>query len=172
MRLRAKTSMYWIGMGKQIEDDVSYCEPCQIHSRSQRKVPAIPVESPSRPWQKLGMDLFFQDSHWYVIIADYYSKYPWIKKLEAISSKEVISALKLCFSEFGVPDEVTSDNSKQFTVREYWDFAAEYRFKLIMSGPYYPKGHRFIERQLYTIKSLPNKCDGDGTDDYLALLEL
>ena len=89
-----------------------HCVPCQTHSRSQQKEPAIPVEVPSRPWQKLGMDLFLQDSHWYVIIADYYSKYSWIKKLEAISSKEVISALMFCFSEFGIPSEVISDNGK------------------------------------------------------------
>ena len=85
-----------------------HCAPCLTHSRSQQKEPTIPVEVPSRPWQKLGMDLFFQGSHWYVIIADYYSKYPWIKKLEAISSKEVISAVKFCFSEFGIPEEVIS----------------------------------------------------------------
>ena len=33
--LRAQISIYWIGMGKQIEDHVLHCEPCQIHSRSQ-----------------------------------------------------------------------------------------------------------------------------------------
>ena len=96
MRLQAQTSMYWIGIGKQIEDHVSHCVPCQICSRSQQKEPAIPVEVPSRLWQKLGMDLFFHGSHLYVINADYYPKYPWIKKLEAISSKELISSLKFC----------------------------------------------------------------------------
>ena len=72
------------------------------------------------------MDLFFQGSHWSVIIADYYSKYPCIQKLEAISSKEVISVLKFCFAEVGIPEEVISDNGKQFTGREYQDFAAKY----------------------------------------------
>ena len=126
MRLRAQRSTYWIGIGKQIEYHVLHCVPCQAHSRSQQKKPAIPVEVPSRPWQKLGVDLFFQGSHWYVIITDYYSKYPWIKKLEAISSKEVISALKFCFSEFGIPKEVISGNGEQFTLREYQNFAAKY----------------------------------------------
>ena len=84
IRLRVQTSMYWIGIGKQIEGHVLHCVPCQIHSRSQQKEPAILVKVPSRPWQKLGMDLLFQGSHWYVIIADYYSEYPWIKNLEAV----------------------------------------------------------------------------------------
>ena len=172
MQLRAPTSMYLIAIGKQIEDYVLHCVPCQTHSRSQQKEPAIPVEVPCRPWQKLAMDLFFQGSHWYIIIADYYSKDPWIKKLEAISSKELISVLKFCFSEFGIPEEVISDNGKQFTGKEYQDFAAKYGFKLITSSPYYPKGHGFIERQVQTIKNLLNKCEGDGTDHSLALLQL
>ena len=47
-------------------------EPYQISSRSQQKEPAIPMEIPSRPWQKLGADLFLHDSFWYIIVADYY----------------------------------------------------------------------------------------------------
>ena len=152
MRVRVQTNMYWIGIGKQIEDHVLHCEPCQIHSRSQQKEPVIPVEVPSRPWQKLGMDLFFKGSHWYVIIADYYSKYPWIKKLEAISSRDVISALRFCSAEFGIPEEVISDNGKQFTCRDYQDFAAVYGFKLITSRPYYQKDNGFIERQVQPSK--------------------
>ena len=76
------------------------CELCQVLSRSQQKEPAIPMEITSRPWQKLGVDLFLHVSSWYVIVADYYSKYPWIFQLAAISSKDVISALKFSFSEF------------------------------------------------------------------------
>ena len=84
----------------------------------------------------------------------------------------MISAIKICFSEFGIPEEVISDNGKQFTEREYQDFATKYGFKLTTSSPYYPKGHGFIERQVQTIKNLLNKCDGDGTNHYLALLQL
>ena len=54
MRLRAYTSMYWICIGKQIEDHVLDSVPCYTHSTSQQKEPAIPVEVPSRPWQKVG----------------------------------------------------------------------------------------------------------------------
>ena len=76
MKLRAQTSMYWLGLNKEIENHVMHCEPCQVISRSQQKEPAIPMETPSRPWQKLGVNLFIHDISWYVIVADYYSKYP------------------------------------------------------------------------------------------------
>ena len=64
----------------------------------------------------------------------------------------MFAALKFCFLEFGIPEEVISDNGKQFTGREYQDFAGKYGFKLTTSSPYYPKGHRFTERQRQTIK--------------------
>ena len=84
MKLRAQTSMYWLGLNKEIENHVMHCEMCQALSRSQQKEPTIPMEIPSRPWQKLGVDLFLHDGSWYVIVADYYSKYPWIFQLAAI----------------------------------------------------------------------------------------
>ena len=96
-----------------------HCEPCQVLSRSQQKEPAIPMDIPSRPWQKLCVDLFQHNSLWYIIVADYHSKYPWIFQLAAISFKDMISALEFCFSKFGVPEEVISDNGPQFTARMY-----------------------------------------------------
>ena len=101
----------------------------------------------------------------------YFSRVVISMSLSSISSKEVISALKFCFSEFGIPEEVLIDNGKQFTGKEYQDFAVKYGFKLTTSSSYHPKGHGVIERQMQTIKSL-NKCDGDGTNHYLALLQL
>ena len=116
MKLRAQTCMYLLGLNKEIENHVMHCEPCQVLSRSQQKEPAMKI--PCRPWQKLGVDVFLHDSLWYVIFADYYSKYPWMFQLAAISSKDVISALKFWFSEFGIHEEVISDNGSQFPARD------------------------------------------------------
>ena len=85
----------------------------------------------------------------------------------------MISALKFCFSEFGIPEEFISDNGPQFTAREYQDFSAQYGFRLTTSSPYYPKGHGFIERQVQTIQNVLGKFAKDGSDPYLsALLQL
>ena len=165
--------MYWLGLNKEIENHVVHYEPCQALGRSQQKEPAIPMDVPSRPWQQIGVDLFFHDSLWYIIIvADYYQKYPWIFQLVAIASKDVISAIKFCFSGFSIPEEIRSDNGPQFTASEYQDFAAKYMSKLTSSSQYYPKGHGFIERQVKTIKSHLSKCAKDGSEPYLALLQL
>ena len=137
MKLRAHAS---IGLNKEIDNHVMHCEPCQVLSRSQQKEPAIPMEIPNRPWQKLGVDLFLHDSLWYIIVADYYSKYPWTFQLAAISSKDVTFALKFCFSEFDVPKEVISDNRPKFIARVYQDFTAKCGFLNDYKLPTLPKG--------------------------------
>ena len=105
---------------------------------------------------------YFFKSLWYIILADYYLKYPWIFQQAAIACKDVISALKLHFSEFSIPQEVLSSNGLQFTVRKYQEFAAKYGFKLTTGIHYYPKGHEFIERQVQTIKNVLSKYAKDG----------
>ena len=70
MKLRAHTSIYWLCINKEIDNNVMHWELCQALGKSQQKESAIPVEIPSIPWQKLGIDLFLQESNWYVIVAD------------------------------------------------------------------------------------------------------
>ena len=83
MKLTAQTSVYWIVLNKEIEDHILRCEPCQINSKPQSKELVIPVEIPNRPWPKLGTDLFFQGGKWYLLICDYYSKFPFVHGLPA-----------------------------------------------------------------------------------------
>ena len=145
MKLRAQQSMYWLGINKDIENHVMSCDPCQVNGRSQQKEPIIPFEVPNRPWQRIGIDLFHHNKGWYVILADYNSKYPWIQALPAIASEDVISALKSCFADYGIPEDVISDNGSQFTSQEYQLFTASYGFKLTTSSPHYPRGHGFVK---------------------------
>ena len=60
----------------------------------------------------------------------------------------------------------------QFTSPEYQLFAASYGFKLTTSSPHYPRCHGFVEQQVQTIKKLLTKCIQDGSDPFLALLQL
>ena len=111
-------------------------------------------------------------SNWYLIVADYYSKYPYVMKMSATSSKNVISALSFCFSVLGTPEEIICDNATYFTSRECKEFAEIQGFTITTSSPHYPKGHGFIERQVQTIEKLFTRCDQDGTNYQLALQEL
>ena len=89
-----------------------------------------------------------------------------------MSSKNVISALQYIISEYGNVEEIICDNGKQFIAQEYKNLAAQYGFKVTTSRSYHPKGHGFIERQIQTIKKILIKCEMDGTNPHLAMLEL
>ena len=46
------------------------------YRRENSREPLIPHEVPLRPWQKLGADIFDYGGQAYLIIVDYFSKYP------------------------------------------------------------------------------------------------
>ena len=73
--------------------------PNTYHQKSQVCDPLMPHEVPSRPWSVLGIDLFdFEHSQW-LMTADYYGKYPFIRKLpNPAPSSCVIDLLKQLFS--------------------------------------------------------------------------
>ena len=172
MALRAQSSMFWPGISKQIAEYIHSCAPCQTNSNSLQKEPAIPIEVPCRPWKVLGMDFFMHNNRWCLLVADYYSKFPYTLQIPSMTFKDVISALSFCFSVLGISEEIICDNATNLTSREYKEFATNWGFILTTSSPHYPRGHGFIERQVQTIKKLFASYDEDNTNYYLALQEL
>ncbi|XP_019628682.1 PREDICTED: uncharacterized protein K02A2.6-like [Branchiostoma belcheri] len=171
-KLRAKSAVYWIGMYKEIEKMVQTCRTCKKYQNSQQKEEMTPTETPSRPWKKLGADLFYLNQKWFLLVVDYYSKFPIVKTLKSLKASTVTQAFKGIFAEQGIPDEVICDNGTQFTSQEFRQAAEEYGFRITTSSPYYPKGHGFIERQVQTVKKTLTKSLETGEDPNLALLTL
>ena len=56
-RERAKTSVWWPGMSKDIELFIGKCDKC-AEFRTNQTEPLIPFKLPERPWQKVGTDFF------------------------------------------------------------------------------------------------------------------
>ena len=71
-------------------------------------------ELPQYPWQKVGVDLFHLNGTNYIILVNYFSRYPEVQRITSTSSTTVINWLKSTFSRFGIPETVISDNGPQF----------------------------------------------------------
>ena len=71
-RERAKTSVWWPGLSKQLEELVNNCSTC-IKERVNRPEPVIPSELPDHPWQKLAADLFELKGQTFLLVVDYFS---------------------------------------------------------------------------------------------------
>lgn len=164
-RARAKESVWWPGLSYQLKALVTDCRVCAEH-RHQKPEPMIPTTTPQRPWQKLGADLCHVQGKWYLVVVDYFSRYPEIALLSSTTSATVITHLKSFFARHGIPEVVMSDNGAQFVSQEYKLFARNYGFRAVTSSPRYPQANGEVERMVQTIKGLITKAK----DPYLSLL--
>ena len=108
-RERARQSVWWPGMSKQLEDLILSCSVC-CKERTQRAEPLIPTPFPDFPWQRVGTDLFEWKGSPYLLVVDYYSRYIEVAKLSATTADSVITHMKSIFARHGIPETVGSDS--------------------------------------------------------------
>ena len=114
-------------MDEDIKEAIERWQPCQELQRSNTKEPLIPIEIPTRPWEIVGTDLFEIEGNGYLLVVDYYSKFPIVRKMKGrtVSSSKVISLLQQIFGEFSIPRRLMSDNGPQYDSHEFKIFAQE-----------------------------------------------
>ena len=164
-REKARTSVWWPGMNKQVEDLVKNCQVC-IKQRQNKAEPLISSVLPEIPWQNICADLFELSGKTYLIVVDYFSRYPEIAFLKSTTSSDLITHMKSCFARHGIPEKVISDNGPQFKSADFMKFSLSYGFRHQTSSPRYPQANGEIERSVKTVKSLLKKSQ----DLYIALM--
>ncbi|XP_018364694.1 PREDICTED: uncharacterized protein K02A2.6-like, partial [Trachymyrmex cornetzi] len=168
---RAREILYWPNMSKQITDTIQNCETCLRYQKAQSKETYVDRETPQGPWQVIGIDLFYYAGCEYLLAVDNFSKYVEIAKLSDSSSSTVIIHLKSIFARFGISNLIYSDNGPQFVNSHFREFTSKWNFEHRTSSPRYPQSNGLAERFVGTIKQMLKKCENDGKDMNLALLE-
>ena len=92
------------------KDSFQNCEPVIVSSLS------------NYPYQIIGTDLFQHKSTNYLLVVNYFSRYPEIAKVTDTSSKSVIAALRLMFARHDIPEVFLSDNSPQYESQKMIEF--------------------------------------------------
>ena len=162
---RAEISVWWPGITGQLKHHIQNCRECREHA-TQRKEPLIPTSLPTHPWEEVGADLFQLKGTTYLLVVDYFSRYPELMKLTSTTAPCVVNALKSVFARHGIPVRLRTDNGPQFDCDEMSSFASSYNFEHSTSSPRYPQSNGEVERCVQTIKNLLKKSD----DVYLSLL--
>ena len=98
----------------------------------------------------------------YLIMEDYFSRYPEVIKLRTTTSGSIIEASKAVFSRHIIPETVLSNNDPQFSSKEFAKFAADYSIVLAVHTPL--RAMAFPNVQI--VKSLLKV----SSDPYLAIL--
>ena len=84
----------------------------------------ISGDFPSRPWEKLGSDLFYSHGQNYLFVVDFFSRFIEIVKLSSTSSQVVISQIKVIMSRMGVCYTLVTDGGPQHSSQQFkQDFA-------------------------------------------------
>ncbi|XP_054283462.1 uncharacterized protein K02A2.6-like [Macrosteles quadrilineatus] len=154
-KARARQILYWPRMATDIESFVARCRICERFSRSNAKETLMPYPIPTRPWERIGCDIFSYGGNVYLVMMDAYSNWLELVKMPCKSATSVISACKDIFSRFGPPDIMVADNVP-YNSAQMREFAREWNFEIVTRSPGYAQ----------------SKVQYDNKDLKMALLEL
>ena len=132
-----------------------------------------PHEVPPRPWVKIGVD-FFQDhlGKKHLIVADYFSKFPYIFPVASTHHFKTITHLRELFAAEGVPAVVMSDNRPPFNGEEFRQFAHDFDFVHTTSSPHFHQSNGFIKAMVKKVEQAYRKMDRSPNAQARALLQL
>jgi hypothetical protein len=141
---------------------VEGCDVCQLHRHQNTAQPSFPVPIPDYPFQKVSADLYEIDGVHYLLALDYFSKWPCAVVLKIITSASVIAELTRFFIDFGIPEQLVSDNGKQFDSAEFRQFCHRFNIRQTTSSLEYPRSNGLVELTVQTVKESVIKSQSDG----------
>ena len=69
--------LYWPGLDADIVDYTRRCQECICQSQPPKE-PLQAHNVPQKPWKRIDMDYFYMNSRLYIMICDYFSKFPFL----------------------------------------------------------------------------------------------
>ena len=121
-------------MSSEIEETCKDCRICRQLS-PQEDLPLSPVEQPEGPWIQIGIDIYSFEFDHFLTTQDYYSKWPQVRKLTETTTRAVIACLENCFSGFGNPQKLVSDNAPQFSSFAFRQFLETFNVEHVRCAP-------------------------------------
>ena len=168
---RAKQSMYWPSLYDELKHLITNCTTClkfstqKPTSNKQHAGHEIPVQ----PWSKLVSDIFYFEGDSYLLIVDYTSCFPIIRKLSSITGKAIAHHMQSIFSKYRWPNTLGTDNGCCYTSKEFQILMQSMSVNHLTSSPHYPQSNGLAEKFVGIIKNLFHKGK-EGQSPYTALM--
>ena len=145
--------MWWLHIHSDIDSFIKQSCECQKSSVLPRE-PLTTTTLLSYLWEKVASDLFHLNNSTYLIVVDYFSRYPEVIQLKSTPSASVTKALKSIFSHHGVPSVFMSDNGSQFVSNEMKKIALQ-AVRTIPKATGWPNRPSKQSRNYYKIVLIP-----------------
>ena len=126
-------------------------------------------EIPIHPWTKVATDMFYFNGDSYLLIVDYTSRFPVVRKLKSTTAQHVTSQMKLIFSEYGWPETIISDNGPCYCTEVFSKLISDYSINHITSS-HYLQLNGLAEKYVQIVKNLFYKAQEEGVDLYKSLI--
>ena len=167
--LLTKESVFWPGVTTEVKEMVKGCDLCQKYQAAQEKLPLMQPDLATRPWEKLGTDIYELNGRHYLLVVDYYSKFPITRLLNDITAATVCDHFSSIFSEHGRPDTILADFGSQYISEKFRTKCKNSNITLLFSSPYHHQANSLAERTVRTMKSLLKKAIEDKQCPYEAV---
>ena len=154
---RANELLYWPKMGADIECTVANSELCIKYQNNQHSGPRISHDILNERFLKVGMDILSFKGKDYLVVVDYYSKYPELLPLPDKIASTIVEQCKIVFARHGIPVEIVSDKLP-FLSSEFLTFANTWGIKTTTSIPTFSQSNGQAERCVQTMKNVLKKA--------------
>ena len=151
---RAEESLFWLRVPKELRQLAQSCDICQRAKPNNAKEPLLLHAEGSYPFEKVGVDIFELNGKLYLVTVDNFSNFVEIDVMSAITSREVIFALKRHFCCFGIPKCLISDCGRQFVSDEFKSFCAKRSIVHKTSSPGHQQCNGKAEATVKTYKNM------------------
>ena len=113
MNERAKASVYWPGITKDIQSVRAKCHSCNNIMPSQSRISPVEPCIPTTPFEAIACDYFHFKGHYYFVAADRLSGWFEVQQIQVgtneAGAEGLCKALRRLMVTFGVPIEISSD---------------------------------------------------------------
>nr|GFA03780.1 reverse transcriptase domain-containing protein [Tanacetum cinerariifolium] len=157
LRIKAKAmrlGYYWPTMHRDARDMIRTCNDCQVHRLVLRnpQQPLTPIMAPW-PFYKWGIDIagLFPKGpgkvKFLIVAVDYFTKWIEAKAVATIIDGQLKKFVRdniVC--RFGLPGEIVSDNSNQFSDNPFKDWCEKLNITQHFASVKHPQSNGLVER--------------------------
>ncbi|XP_059610782.1 uncharacterized protein K02A2.6-like [Phlebotomus argentipes] len=148
MKLLARSYCWWPNVDKDIEQLVLNCTNCQEIRAEPPKAPIHLWENAKEAFQRIHIDYAGPIcGKWLLIVVDAYSKWPEVAIVSDMTALTTIDELRKIFATHGVPEEIISDQGRQFMSWEFREFCKSNGIVHKTGAPYHPATNGQAERR-------------------------
>ena len=167
---RVKQKFYWPGHFNDIKNWCNTCTTCATHKTAHPKQKAVlQTMQAGYPLQIVAVDILGplpesdNRNSYIMVVGDYFTKWMEAYAIPNMEAKTVATKLTdEFFFRFGIPEQLHSDQGKQFESQLLKDVCTILRIDKTRTTPYHPQSDGLIERFNRTLLSmLSTGVDGD-----------